>query len=315
MAINRSKNHESDFFCSAIFPGVLEDISLSRINEARNQLRSDLDPNSDLVRSIQQKGLLQPILVRTIDDEYFEVVAGNRRLKAFKILGRKKIACHVVELNDKEAFEISLIENIQRRSLNPVEEAHAFKKYVSHFGWGGISELAEKIGKSASYVTKRIKLLELPSDILESVKDLSLNASIAEELFSVKDKDRQSELAKLVRIRHLSSKNVREILKDFEEENNGKNYGDISFNGIICSGTSLYHEEPNHIEVAKKSIEKSILILKIAMGRMGTIIENTENDWILHEMLMQHKNSIHSEINNLIKEKLKYNKLKHRCDA
>lgn len=306
------KDIESDSFSSPIFPAILEDISICRIKEATNQLRSGFDSNTDLVLSIQRKGLLQPILIRTLNEGHFEVVAGNRRLQACRILGWKKIACHVVQLNDKEAFELSLIENIQRRSLNPIEEGQAFKKYVSQLGWGGVSDLAGKIGKSASYVTKRIKLLELPTDILDSVKDLTINASAAEELLSTGDKERQSELAKLIRMRHLSTKNVRAILKDIDEDlinDNNRDEDCISFSGIACSD-SRCSGAAYDIEKARKSIEKSIVILKIAMNRIATVIENAESDWIVHEILMQHKNTIHSEINTLIKQKIKYHQLK-----
>jgi len=306
------KDIECDSFCSPIFPAILEDIAITRIKESRNQLRSGLDSNTDLILSIRQKGLLQPILIRTINDVHFEVVAGNRRLHACRILGWKKIACHVVQLNDKEAFELSLIENIQRRSLNPIEEGQAFKKYVSEFGWGGVSDLAEKIGKSASYVTKRIKLLELPPDILDSVKDLTINASAAEELLSTGDKERQSELAKLIRMRHLSTKNVRAILKDIDDNPSNGNNSDadyISFSGIACSDLSC-SRNADDIEKGIKSIEKSILILKIAINRIATVIENAESDWIVYEILMQHKNAIHAEINTLIKQKLKYRQLR-----
>ena len=304
---------QHDSFCSPIFPSILEDISITRIKEATNQLRFGFDSNTDLVLSIRQKGLLQPILIRTINDRYFEVVAGNRRLKACRILGWKKIACHVVQLNDQEAFELSLIENIQRRSLNPIEEGQAFKKYVSEFGWGGVSDLAEKIGKSVSYVTKRTKLLELPSDILDSVKDLTINASgSGRSLLSTSDKEKQSELAELIRMRHLSTKNIRAILKDIDDNPNNGNNRDadyISFSGIACSDLHCSRTSDD-IEKARKSIEKSIVILKIAMNRMATVIENAESDWIVHEILMQHKNAIHAEINTLIKQKMKYHRLK-----
>ena len=109
-------------------------------------------------------------------------------------MGWRKITCHVVELDDKEAFEVSLTENVQRKTLNPLEEARAFKTYVSDFGWGGASDLAIRLGKSASYVTKRIRLLELPTDVLDSITDSVIGTSVAEELCSVKDKSKQSEL-------------------------------------------------------------------------------------------------------------------------
>jgi ParB family transcriptional regulator, chromosome partitioning protein len=279
----------------------MDNIPIPTIRVSRNHLRSHIGPNSELLQSIQQKGLLQPILVRTINDESFEVVAGNRRLQACKVLRWRKIPCHIVELNDKEAFEISIVENIQRRSLNPVEEGQAFKTYVSDFGWGGVSELAIKIGKSPSYVTKRIKLLELPKEVLDSVVKLTLNATVAEELFSIKDKEKQSELAKMIRKRHLSSRKVRTILKDLEGTNK-----DDEEDYVLNNNPSAYSAEISQSIRAKKAIEKSIVVMKIALNRLGEIIEEVEDDWIAHEILMQHKNMVHSEINILIREKLKH---------
>jgi ParB family chromosome partitioning protein len=296
-----SSNNISPKYNQIYFPGILDNIPIPIIRVSRNQLRANNGANNDLLQSIQQKGLLQPILVRTINDESFEVVAGNRRLQACKVLRWRKIPCYIVELNDKEAFEISIVENIQRRSLNPVEEAQAFKTYVSGFGWGGVSELAMKIGKSPSYVTKRIKLLELPQEVLNSLVELTLNATVAEELFSIKDKEKQSELAKMIRKRHLSSRKVRSILKDLDSTNKHDEEDYLLINNAYANcadiGQSLR---------PRKAIEKSIVVMKIALSRLGEIIEEAEDDWIVHEILMQHKNMVHSEINILIREKLKH---------
>ena len=96
------------------------------------------------------------------------------------------------------------MENIHRKTLSAIEEEDAFKAYISDFGWGGVSDLATKIGKSKSYVTKRIKLLNLPSDVLHSVITRKIAVSIAEELFQVKDQNKQSLLANLISNRRFS---------------------------------------------------------------------------------------------------------------
>ncbi len=103
---------------SKIIPGIIEDVDISRHKHSPYS-RSGLSDAYDLANSINQKGLLQPIVVRP-KEEYFEIIAGNRRVHACKLLGWKKIPCHIVELNDREAFEASLIENIQRQTLNPL---------------------------------------------------------------------------------------------------------------------------------------------------------------------------------------------------
>lgn len=137
--------------------GSVEDLAILEIGPSPHQLRDSHSNLDELVESIRKIGLLQPIVVRTDGSGNFEVVAGNRRLSACKKLGWKKIVCHVVELNDKEAFEASIIENVQRNSLDPIEEGLAYRKYIQEFGSGGVSELAEKLSKSISYISKRIK--------------------------------------------------------------------------------------------------------------------------------------------------------------
>lgn len=133
---------------SMVTPGFIEDIDTNLITESRNVRNKEL-VDDELASSIKKIGLLQPILVRSIASN-FEIVAGNRRFRACKILGWKKIACHIIELDDRQTFEVSLVENIQRKMLSPLDEAIAFKAYVSDFGWGGVSDLASRIGKSAS---------------------------------------------------------------------------------------------------------------------------------------------------------------------
>ncbi|HET7345005.1 MAG TPA: ParB/RepB/Spo0J family partition protein [Nitrososphaeraceae archaeon] len=286
---------------SLLMSGIIDDINISQIKEGHNPRKQVVVPDvEELAASIQQKGLLQPILVRTIVEEeaegYFEIIAGNRRFHACKRLGWNKIPCHIIELDDKQAFEVSLIENLQRKTLGPLDEAIAFKAYVSDFGWGGVSELSLKIGKSISYIIKRIKLLNLPIDIQNSIINHTLDTSTAEELFVIKDKTRQSAVASLVANRRLSLKKTREILKDLKRKDDDY-YMDFD--------SSYKSEYIDHIKVAERSFDKTITTLKIAMNSLREIITNVEDDWILYEVLMQHKNMIHAQIDILIKEKRK----------
>ena len=275
---------------SLIIPGSIEDVPISTIEQSKN-IRTEVSDTEELAKSIEQKGLLQPILVRTMDG-YFEVVAGNRRYCACKSLGWKKITCHIIELDDKQAFEVSLIENIQRKTISPLDEATAFKAYVSDFGWGGVSDLASRIGKSLSYITKRIKLLNLPPDVLEAITTSRLDPSLAEELLSIKDGNKQSVLANLIADRRLSLRMTRKLLKDTNE-----------IHGNLDSFyTSDYID---HIKIAERSFDKSITAIRIAMNSLSEIINGVEHDWVIHEILMQHKNMLHTQIDLLLKEKKK----------
>ena len=195
---------------SLAIPGLIGDLDVSSIRQSPN-LRSEIIQAYELSNSINQKGLLQPIIVRP-KEGFFQIVAGNRRFEACKLLRWKKIPCHIMELDDKAAFEVSLIENIQRQTLNPLDEAKAFKTYVDEFGWGGMAQLAEKLGKNPSYITKRIRLLDLPSDVRDSISKSVIPPSTAEELFNL-DRIQQSEIAKLIGDKHLSIAKTRSLLR------------------------------------------------------------------------------------------------------
>jgi ParB family transcriptional regulator, chromosome partitioning protein len=270
--------------------GLLEDISIFKIIHPERHIRSRNEPPQDLLaRSIKQRGLLQPILVRT-KEEFFEIVAGNRRYQACKILGWRKITCNVVELNDKEAFEVALVENLQRKSLSPTEEARAFKAYVSDFGWGGISDLSSKIGRSVSYITKRIQLLTLPPSVLESIMDSKLTPSIAEELLSIKDKDRQLQIANIISKSNMTMRGARRLVKERQEE---------------CDSFLSQVKYTDTLEEKQRAFDKTIVVLKLAMNRLAAVIADVEDDWMIYEILIEHKNMLNHQIDILIKQKKK----------
>jgi ParB family transcriptional regulator, chromosome partitioning protein len=284
------------FSSSPLILGIIDDIDLSRIKRSPFLSRNMSDDTSiELAQSIKEKGLLQPILIRT-KESYFEIVSGNRRYHACKSLGWRKIICHVLELDDKQAFEISLIENIQRKTLDPKEEAQAFKSYIMDHGWGGISHLSAKIGKSVSYVQRRVKLLDLPSDVLDSMSNSSISTAVAEELLSLDDKDKQSQLTQLVSKNRLSSRKVRELVKDLKG-NSAYDYNNETYLSAI-----------KMVDIDNKvhrSFDKSIIALKDALNKIGGIISEIEDNWIAREILMQHKNVLHGQIDLLLKEKRK----------
>lgn len=149
-------------------PVTLKEIDIEEIFSSKNIMRIGKVAVSDLVDSIKQYGLLHPIVVRPVDGR-FEIVTGYRRYLSCTKLGWKKILCRMVEIDEKSAFELSLIENLQRNTLTILEEAQAFRKYIDEYGWGGTTELARSISRSPSYVSKRMRLLDLPPDIQELI--------------------------------------------------------------------------------------------------------------------------------------------------
>jgi len=254
-----------------------------------------MDNLEELAESIRKIGLLQPIIVRSNNSENFEIVAGNRRFSACKKLGLRKIPCHIVELDDKKAFEVSVIENVQRRTLNPIDEGLAFKKYVNEFGWGSVSELAKKLSKSKSYVCKRIKLIELPKDVKELISNSEVKATIGEELFPINDKHIQSKLTRLIQEKRLSSRTVRKIIKEVRINEKDK---DVFY----------YNASKSDSEIIHRSFDKAIIALRISVRKLATIIENLDGKWMFYAILMEHKHVLNQQIDLLIKEKRKYKK-------
>ncbi|MGN6632376.1 MAG: ParB/RepB/Spo0J family partition protein [Nitrososphaeraceae archaeon] len=283
--------------------GLLVDIDIYQIRHPPTFYRSTKTNSvlqttqlAELSKSIVRQGLLQPIVVRAkADTNHFEIVSGNRRYEACKALGWRKIVCHVLELDDRNAFEVTLIENIQRENLDPIEEARAFKIYVEEYGWGGISDLASRLGKSASYVDKRIKLLDSPAEIIERLSNHSISPSIVEELSPINDQKVISDLVEMINKKGLSSRKVRKLVKEYKKESSQEVY-------------NFHDAEDKIVDIDRKvqnSFDKSIVALRIAASRIAAIVESMEDNWIIYEILMQHKMMLHSQIDVLIKEKKK----------
>jgi ParB family chromosome partitioning protein len=277
--------------------GSVEDINLSEIVLPSSLLRSNLDGVEELAESIKHVGLLQPIIVRVNESHCFELVAGYRRFNACKKIGWRKITCHVVELDDKTAFEVSLIENVQRQTLNPIEEGLAFRNYVNKFGWGGVSDLAEKISKSPGYVSKRIRLVELPDSVIDLLSKCEISISAAEELLPISSRGEQTKIAIVIRNKKLPLRKVRELVKN---------------NSIVADSDSLSSSLEDNPLYTKdrilKSIDKSIITLRIAVKKLGEIMDGVEDDWIFYGILLYQRNVLISQIDQLIKQKRKYKK-------
>lgn len=273
--------------------GIIEDIEISHLELPKNPLRQNVAEIEELAHSIMKNGLFHPILVRIRDSEIYEIVAGVRRYHACKSLGWRKVSCHVVKLDEKEAFEVSLIENIQRNSLNVLDEARAYKNYVDTFGWGSASELAYKMGKSVSYITKKIRLLDLSSEILDSIENSEISPSTAEELCFIKDHEKQLKLAQVIRERKLSFRKSRQLLFKGKNDESEIFLMKDSYNDILGKN--------------QRTFDRTIVVIRIAMNRISSMAQNAESDMIFN-MLMQHKKMLHEQIDMLIADKKKLSK-------
>lgn len=287
--------------------GILEDILLSKISNLTingNEISIRANPVNEeaqieLCNSIQKNGLLIPIIVRAVENGMFQVISGKRRIEAFRHLGLRKILSHIIDVDDKNAFEILLIENIQSLRISPLEEGKAFRNYVKEFGWGGISELAKRIDKSISYVDRRIKLLELPDELKDDLSSGELKPSLAAELLSVKDLEEQSQLALIIKERSPSLREFRRLMKEKKIQTNDQK--------IFVSDDEL----PGNTRMldihdkTQRSFDQAIIAIRMSMNKISSVISNNEDNWIVYETLMHHKRVLHEQIDILYKEKKK----------
>ena len=153
-----------------------------RANPWQPRLNPDDDDVQSLTNSIESSGLLHPVIVRTKDDRY-EIVAGHRRLRAFRLLGYKQIPAIIREVSDQQMLELSLVENLQRRTITPIEEAKAFTRLQKDFNLTQ-TEIASKLGLTRDYVGQRMRLLTFPEELQEFVSHDTTSVSVAEAIAS-----------------------------------------------------------------------------------------------------------------------------------
>jgi ParB family chromosome partitioning protein len=271
--------------------GFLESIEVRMIRPSKMPLRNDSGPIAGLMLSIQDKGLLQPIIVRPAKDG-FEVVAGMRRYEACKKLGMRRLPAHVVELDDRGAFEVSLLENIQRETLDPIEEARAFRSYVDKFGYGAETDLARKIGKSQEYVSKRIGLLSLPERVQAQIILRRITPSVAQELTLLNDDDAE-ELADDIGSMGLTLREVRRIVHRREAR------------AIEERGLGYFANGPGSLErrVSRVSRELNTAVASLggAVVRLGEVADGLEDEWLVRESIFVCRDSLREQMDNLVR--------------
>lgn len=190
--------------------------TLLKINEVepnREQPRKDFDEDSlmELADSIKQFGILQPLLVQKKKD-YYEIIAGERRWRAAKIAGLKEVPVIIKNYTDQEIVEISLIENIQRENLNPIEEAMAYKRLLEEFNLKQ-DEVAERVSKSRTAVTNSMRLLKLSSRVQQMIVDDMISTGHARALLAIDDEEQQYMLANKIFDEKLSVRETEKLVK------------------------------------------------------------------------------------------------------
>lgn len=188
-------------------------VKITMVEPNRKQPRKNFDEDSlqELSDSIKQVGLIQPILVQDRKDHY-EIIAGERRWRAAKMAGLKEIPVIIRDYSDQEIMEISLIENIQREDLNPIEEAQAYKRLLTEFHLKQ-DEVAERVAKSRAAVTNSLRLLKLNDRVQQMVIDDMISTGHARALLAVEDPEEQYMLAQKIFDERLSVREVEKLVK------------------------------------------------------------------------------------------------------
>jgi ParB family chromosome partitioning protein len=189
-------------------------VKITKVEPNREQPRKNFDEDAlqELADSIKQFGLIQPILVQKKQD-YYEIIAGERRWRAAKIAGLKEIPVIIKNYTSQEVVEISLIENIQREDLNPIEEAQAYKRLLEEFKLKQ-DEVAERVSKSRTAVTNSMRLLKLTEPVQQMIVDGMLSTGHARALIPIEDPEQQLALAQKIFDEKLSVREVEKIVKN-----------------------------------------------------------------------------------------------------
>ena len=206
--------------------GSITVVKLTKIEPNREQPRKNFNEDAlqELADSIKEKGVLQPLLVQDRKDHY-EIIAGERRWRAAKLAGLKEIPVIIKNYSEQEIVEISLIENIQREELNPIEEAMAYKRLLEEFHMKQ-DEVADRVSKSRSAVTNSVRLLKLCKEVREMLVDEQLTTGHARALLAIEDPVRQYEVAQQIFDQKLSVRDVEKLVKNLDKPQKKKKLDD-----------------------------------------------------------------------------------------
>jgi len=227
-------------------------VQTDRIKPNPFQPRENFDAQSleELTQSIKEKGMIQPILARRKGD-YYELIAGERRLRAASLLGIKEIPVIVRDVDDRDSLELSLIENIQRQDLNPIEEARAYQYLVDKFQITQ-EKISEVLGKSRVSVTNTLRLLKLPQEIQEEIRLGRLSFAHGRALVEVEDANQQRRLVQEVISRGLSVRELENLVKTQRPRGGKRRMGQSLREPHLV----VWEEELQHLLATKVRISK-----------------------------------------------------------
>ena len=263
--------------------GAIANIGIKRIEANPFQPRTDFDEESlqELAQSIHEQGIIQPLTVRKLGYDHYQLISGERRLKAAEMAGLREVPCYIRVANDEQMLELSLIENIQRKDLNPLEIAISYQRLIDELNLKQ-EEVSQKVGKDRATVSNYIRLLKLPPEVQYALRYEQISMGHARSLITIQDTEKQ--LKALLRIveKGLSVREAEKLARDIQSPPAPKKDSQDSvlpeFEEPVAS---LEKKLGAHISLKRNNIGKGSIVIKFAseteLKRIFNILNNDEN--------------------------------------
>jgi len=252
--------------------GSTVDIAKIQRNPYQPRKRFDDDELKQLTDSVKQHGILQPLVVRDAGD-HFQLIAGERRLRAAEAAGLPLVPVHIVRFNDQQVYEAALVENIQRTDLNPIEKAEGFKDYLERFKITH-EELGKKLGIERATVSNLVGLLNLPADVQDAVRLGQINLGHAKVLKGLGDSAQASTLAKQVILQGLSVHALEVLIKD-------QRTAEAAASGAVVKDPVTKVEKTTHVLGIENAIRQRLTVrvdIRLRTKEKGQIVLGFDNN-------------------------------------
>jgi len=256
---------------------TIAEISTNSIEPNPYQPRTEFNPEelNELVQSIKTLGLIQPITVRRLSEDSYQLISGERRWRASKLAGLKTIPAYIRLADDQGMLEMALVENIQRSNLNPLEVALSYQRLIDECNLQH-DEMAKRVGKERSTISNYIRLLKLPPDIQSELRTKELSMGHARALLSLEDPSKQLHVFKMIRSEGLSVRNTEKIIREMKQ---GKK------SGIKSAPNRILHPEVRKIQDRlMHHLSSKVDITRSAKGK-GKIVIQFESDDQLNDIV------------------------------
>jgi len=255
--------------------GQTHEIAIAEIETNPFQPRTEFDQEKlhELSLSIEQLGIIQPITVRKLNENKYQLISGERRFRASKLAGLTKLPAYVRVANDQEMLEMALVENIQRENLNPIEVALSYQRLIEEIKLTQ-EQCSERVGKNRSTVTNFLRLLKLPSEIQKGLSTGEISTGHARALISVKNKESQINIFHDTVANGYSVREVEQIVKDFADSN----YKRTSKTKAISTPNPLPFQQQKMVHDLSRNLDKDVELKRNKKGKGKLIIPFTNDE-------------------------------------